>query len=370
MPKIKLTTIIVLIAIISSACGAVTPYPTTTISSPTLTVPRATPLPTLTITPAITPTFENTSTPGTLYGYPTPEPAILPTCNPIDCLEVTPDVQRQDISFHELYVGKYVLRSWCNIDQRFPNLQQCAVTISSKGNAQIEIWGYPAYFAAETGADLTGDGVPDIVIDVWSGAADNGPVTFVYEAGNTLKEIMGVWQDYRGEFIDLNGDGSDEYISPIRNWGSSICIMCQFWAMIVYQYQPKLGYVPETYKFKDVLLPMSDTVKSSLSANIQYELNFLNQFTKQNPKMTLLFSPPNTGISLTPSVEEQEYWQYANENSDYSQAVNALYELAVYYLLAEQPTNAQEILNKYFPPDKASAYMLGIQNDLQNFLAP
>jgi hypothetical protein len=369
MLKTRIATTIILGAIILSACGGVTPYPIPTISSPTLIFPTTTPLPTFTSMPTITPTFENTPTPETLYGYPTPQAAVLPTCNPIDCLELTPNVQRQDFTFHELYVGKYVLRNWCNID---PSIDlpypYCAVTISSKGSKQIELWGWPAYFGEETGANLTGDGKPDIVIIDWFGG--NCCVdAIVYEAGDSLKKIMDVGSHWVGTFTDLNGDGTYEYVATDRIW-SEFCEGCTVWPSIVYEYQSKLGYVPATYKFKDVFVPWSHTLKSSLATDIQKDLDFLNQFTKHNPKTTLLFIPPNTDLSLTPGVEEQEYWQYANENSDYSQAVNALYELAAYYLLAGQPTDAQNILNKYFPHDKASAYMLGIQNDLQSLLAP
>jgi hypothetical protein len=35
------------------------------------------------------------------------------------------------------------------------------------------------------------------------------------------------------------------------------------------------------------------------------------------------------------------------------------------YLLAGQKSDTQKILNEYFPPDKASEYMLAIQQDFQ-----
>jgi len=44
--------------------------------------------------------------------------------------------------------------------------------------------------------------------------------------------------------------------------------------------------------------------------------------------------------------------------------------LAAFYLLAGQQIEAQEILNKYFSPDKSSEIMLGIQKDLERLIAP
>lgn len=354
--KINIAILFLVSTVFLATCGTVTPYPTSVTSVPTLISATTTPLPSATSLPSAIPTQWYTQTPETLHGYPTSESAILPTCNPIDCLALTPNVQRQAISFNELYVGKYVLRSWCNLDQRFPHLQSCAVTVSSKGIQQIEIWGYPARFAKETGADLTGNGIPDIVIDDSSGAADNGPITIVYEAGDTLEEILVTWQDYRGEFIDLNDDGSYEYIAPIRFW-SQFCGECQLWSSVVYEYQPTVGYRLATHKFKEVH-----------SADIREDLDFLNQFSKQNPGIPLYF--PDTHLYDNPSVEDNIYKEYANENVEYVSAVKRLYHLVADYLLTGQQIKAQEILKKYAPPEKTSEYLLAIQKDLQGFLTP
>ena len=71
-----------------------------------------------------------------------------------------------------------------------------------------------------------------------------------------------------------------------------------------------------------------------------------------------------------PSDEDRMYAQYATENAEYTRAVRTLYNLVADYLLTGQQIKAQEILNKYVPPEKASEYLLAIQKDLQGFLAP
>lgn len=343
-----------------AACSGVTPYPTPSDASPTFIV-TTTKLPlTPTNTPTLTPIPWKTPTPKTLYGYPTPEVMALPTCGVDGCwLNFTPEPQRRDITFHELYVGKYVLRNWCDSNPQVAFFASCAVIIASRNIKQVEIWGYgTAWLRAETGADLTGNGIPDIVIGTWTGAADGGSGTLVYEAGDTLKEIMSAGSQDPGTFTDLNNDGSLEYVAPTRIW-SRFCLTCQAWMSIVYEYQGKIGYVPATYKFKDKLI-FFDAKES---------LDFLAQFTKQHPNMAFHFLRVN--YYDNPSVEDKEYQQYEKEtNWEYARAVNTLYQLTVYYLLTGQRLDAQKILNDYFPPDKASEYMLAIQQDLQGLLAP
>ncbi len=161
-----------------------------------------------------------------------------------------------------------------------------------------------------------------------------------------------------GTFTDLNNDGSLEYVAPTRIF-SRFCLDCQVSMSIVYEYQGKIGYVPATYKFKDKLNFFDD----------KESLGFLAQFTKQHPKMAFHFLPVN--YYENPSIEDKEYQEYEKEtNWEYSRAVNILYALTAHYLLIGQKSEAQNILNEYFPPDKASEYMSKIQKDLSGLLAP
>lgn len=354
--KTKITLPILICAIFLTACGGVTPYPTQLTVSPTFVIPTIS-SPTATSTPTSTPIPWKTPTPETLYGYPTPEVMVVPTCGIDGCMmNFTPEPQRRDITFHELYVGKYVVRNWCDSDPQVTFFSSCAVIIASKNTKQVEIWGYgTAWLREETGADLTGNGIPEIVIGTWNGAGDGGSGTIVYEAGDTLKEIMSAGS---GNFTDLNGDGALEYITQTRIW-SRFCSGCQAGMRIVYEYQGKVGYVPATYKFRDKL-QFFDAKES---------LDFLAQFKKQHPNMAFHF--PSRDSVDNPSVEDKEYQQYEKEtNFEYSRAVYILYALTAQYLLIGQKSDAQKILNEYFPPDKASEYMLAIQKDLQGLLAP
>jgi hypothetical protein len=343
--KAKIVLQCLICMVLLAACSGVTPYPTSLAASPTFVIPSAKPFPTLTITPTLTQTPWDTPTPEILSGYPTRQPAVLPTCNPIDCFKMEDNVQRQDFTFHDLYLGKYVLRNWCNNDPKLTLYPYCAVTISSKDNQQIEIWGWPARFREETGADLTGNGKPDIVITNWSGG--NCCVgTIIYEVGDKLEKIMDIGSFRPGTFTDLNGDGTYEYIAPYRIW-PSFC-MCDARPSIVFEYQPESGYIPATYKFKD-----------TISFDFNEALNFLDEFTEQNPNMPLHLLE-----------EDEEYLKFEKESPNYPRAINTLYNTVVYYLLAGQQVDAQNTLNKYLPPDKATEYLLAIEQDLQGLLPP
>jgi hypothetical protein len=358
--KARVVAILFLFAVILPACGGVRPYATALVVSPTYANAVAIPISTARNTPTLTPTVESTWTPETLYGFPTQQtPIPLPTCDPNigDCFKPwTIDIQREELSFHELYLGKYVLRQWCDVNAPW---QTCAISISSRGSTQLEIWSHPVFFGEETGADLTGHGKPDIVIIGYPGG--NCCIqTTVYEAGDRLKKILDIDSEQPGKFIDLNGDGVDEFVFKTDRRFSQVCSNCTVWAPHVYEYKPGSGYVPATYKFKDLL-----------TNDIQVRMDHLSQFMKQNPNLTLHF--PDFGyldFRATQTVEDQEYQQNEAQNADYQWAVNDLYNLVVLYLLAGEPAEAQKILSQYFPPEKVSQYLVAIRADVRDWLAP
>jgi hypothetical protein len=324
-----------------AACtgGKANPTPAAVVSTPILS--SDTPLSTMTTTPISTATRGYTSTPETLSGYPTPDPPIQATCVPhMDCLELTADVQRQDFTIHELYVGIYVLREWCNNDPRFGFLSSpCAVTISTNGREQVEIWGYPAEIGKETGADLTGRGKPDIVILDW-GDGNCCASTIVYEAGDSLRRIADMGGHWVGTFADLKGDGTYEYVLPQRFWSSFDCLACEVFTKVVYEYQGNLGYVPATYRFKYLLQP-----------DLQRDLATLSDFRKWYPDTSLVFG--NTYVS-----------------DDYDRAVNSLYNAMCDYLLIGQKSDALKLLEEYYSPQRAERYLQATESYISDLLAP
>lgn len=352
--KSKIISLYLVCTFFLASCGGVTPYPTPLTASPTLaSASTSTPqIPTQTNTPTLTSTPQNTPTPEILSGYPTLQSAVLPTCSPGGCIEMEDNVQRQDLTFHDLYLGEYVLRRWCNVDPKIRLYSYCAVTISSKDKPQVEIWGWPAKFREETGADLTGDGMPDIVITQWSdGNCCVG--TIIYKTGDKLEKIMDIGSFRPGTFADLDENGTYEYIALYRLW-PSFC-NCAAYPSVIFEYQAQLGeYTPATHKFTNTPLDFHES------------FNFLDEFRKKNPNAPFLLL--SSDYYLNPTAEDKEYLKFEKEIPDYSKALNTLYNIMVSYILAGEDAEAQKILNKYLPPDKADEYMLAIKKELKYFL--
>jgi len=335
--KAKFIVLLLINYIFLNACDSVALIPLTEVPTPKTATLILSPTNTL----AVTAIPWSTPTPVTLSGYPTLQ-------IPIGLTDIFPKVpiKQVDFSTHELYIGKYVVRNWCKELGEFSHA--CIVTVSSIGEKQIEITGFPAWLGRQTGVSLTGNGIPDIVIDTASGGSDNGERVIVYEAGDSPRMILTaignmVNDQEPGEFMDLNGDGSFEYIGLRRFW-SQFCAYCELWNPIVYEYQGKSGYVPATYKFKDFLNPL-----------IEDALDDLSGFRKKYP---------NILIQFTARGEE------GNINDDYFRAVNDVYKLTAYYLMLGQKEDAMKILNENFPPDKALEYIEEIRSDIGLFIAP
>lgn len=357
--KTRIVAALLLCVVLLTSCVGVRAYPTSLAATSTPPVSNASSTLTATGTPTPTPTVESTWTPETLYGFPTPQtPVPLPTCDPAkDCLPpLTVDPQRQDLAFHETYLGKYLLTRWCDVNH--PSSEpNCAITISSRDNPEIVVWGIPVLFGGETGDDLTGRGKPDIVVIRFWGR-DCCVWTTVYEAGETLEKIMDIDSEQPGKFMDLNGDGVDEFVFKADRRVSQLCSVCTVWAPHVYEYRPGSGYVPATYKFKELL-----------SHDIQLWTDDLSKFAKANPNMPLYF-PDLEYLVYTPTVKDQEFLKYHAQTENYDGAVNALYNLVVLHLLAGEPAEAQRLLSKYSPPEKASDYLIGIQEEVRDWLPP
>jgi hypothetical protein len=174
----------------------------------------------------------------------------------------------------------------------------------------------------ETGADLTGRGYPNIV--VVSGNGNAGVEVRVFEAGETLKEIMDAWSynyAYTEHFVDLNNDKSYEFIGDARIW--SQFSDCQATGIsFVYEYNADTaGYVNKTSKYKEVL-----------SSNIQWGIDNLASYKLENP---------GTEVPLC-----------------------RVYYLVTAYLVTGQQEKAWDILDENYSPEKAAEYKAGFLSDL------
>ncbi|MCE9646328.1 MAG: hypothetical protein K8S20_10050 [Chloroflexi bacterium] len=315
--KTKCAIPFLLSAIYLSACGGVTPIPMTTKTS-TPSVAVSTNIPSPGNTPTLFPDRWVTSTPETIFGYPTP---LIPV--ELDSFAPNIPVGQSDISTHDLYIGKYVVRKWCKEDEIIKEF--CSITISSLGEKQVEIWGGPIYLGAETGTDLTGRGYPNIVVISGIGNAAGEVVVWVFEAGSTLKEILRTGSRREIKFVDLNNDKSLEFTGEARIWSQfSDCQILNF--PFVYEYNAASGYVNKTSKYNQGIL----------AAIIQRGLDSLISYEAENP---------NAEVPLC-----------------------NVYDLVSAYLVSGQTEKAWDILDKNYSAETAAEYKAGFQKDFSAYI--
>jgi hypothetical protein len=318
--KAKKLVLFLFSAIYVSACGDVTPIPPTGTSTPEVTIKTSTPNPAMTATVRPTLFYGWTSTPETVFGYPT---AVMPFEE--DPFAKNVPLIQTELTAPQLHIGKYVLRNWCKDDETISSY--CVITISALGEEPVEIWGLPVYLGAETGSDITGNGYPNIVVIEGIGNAGGDVFVRVFEVGDTLKEIMNVGSrgySHYENFVDLNNDNSYEFVAHERIW--SQFSNCQ--AMdtpLIYEYSSNSGYVNQTSKYKEVLSP-----------NIQWGLDQISSYKTENP---------NTKTPLC-----------------------NLYYLLTVYVVSGQQEKAWALLEENYPPEKVAEYKAGLLKDLEKLI--
>lgn len=286
--------------------------------TPTFKISTKTNTPSFTDTPSPTPFKWETPTPETLLGYPT---ALLPVEK--DPFAKNVPLVPQELSLQQLYIGKYIIRNWCKDDESISSY--CAITISALGEEQVEIWGFPVYLGVETGSDLTGNGYPNIVVIDGIGNAAGEVVVKVFEAGNTLKEILTAFSRPDIKFANLNNDKSVEFLGDARIW--SQFSDCQALNLpYVLEYDTKTAsYTVKTYKYNEIL-----------ASNIQFALDGLATYKSENP---------NTEIPLC-----RVYW------------------LVSAYLVSGQREKAWGILDENYSAEKSAEYKAGFLKDLGGYV--
>jgi hypothetical protein len=64
------------------------------------------------------------------------------------------------------------------------------------------------------GTDVTGDGMPDLVVFEWSGAAHGGGVLRIFTLGPAFGPVVEFGAPARTTFSDIDGDGTPEILRP------------------------------------------------------------------------------------------------------------------------------------------------------------
>jgi len=187
----------------------------------------------------------------------------------------------------ERTVGPFTVQRWVNSAN--PSVSASGmcdcVTIVLEGGRHVMTFGSPgtlsAYtLAAVSGADINGDGLPDLVMSAWSGGAHCCFSSAVYSVGEDAKKVLTVESGNcgPGAFEDLDGNGTQEFITCDDRWASTYCSFADSpLPRVIYSYNASRGeYVPDTPHF-------AGRYRDQLSASLDEAQTWLSQSGGQNP---------------------------------------------------------------------------------------
>ena len=184
--------------------------------------------------------------------YPTPE---IPD----------PNFYQTGMYLQDMYLGKYIIRYWSFNDDLVNT-----VTISTLNHSQIQITSDKIKFHFLSGSDVTGNETPDLILETARGQY-NG--TQVYDLGKTPELVLNIEGQFRdsfssefvpesSKFVDLDGNGSLEYIIPSFFWDTQELDLCfsPFNHLIFEFDKSKNKYIYATSKFYSYTMPTEITI--------------------------------------------------------------------------------------------------------------
>jgi hypothetical protein len=243
----RLTWTLVTLAALLLACS-ISPPPTDTpdesalqtrvaqdVAATLAALPSATPIPpqpTDTLPPSPTSTFTPTS---------------IPTLSPTSLTPEPPDPAY--FLQEERFIGPYAIRMWRNPDSD-PFMFDSILTISGAGQPQVRVESFSG-LGDETGTDITGEGHPDVIVNVFTGGAHCCFSTIVYDLGPTLTKVLETpLSNCGGHFQDLDGDGVLEFITCDDLFAYEYCSFAGSpIVQVVLQHEPGRGYIPASPRF-------------------------------------------------------------------------------------------------------------------------
>jgi hypothetical protein len=222
-------------------------------AAPTATAapPTATPEPP---TPTSEPAQEEaTATPSPATAAPGATPASAPTAAPTQPAgaEAWDSPGETYALQEERLIGDYAVRLWQDMSHEDDVSLGHVATVSQRGERKVEVE-FVFGLGEETGSDITGEGHPDVILEVFTGGAHCCFSTIVYDLGPTMTKVLETpLSNCGGTFEDLDGDGIPEYITCDDRFAYTYCPYASSPVVqAVLQYDPgRSGYVPASPLF-------------------------------------------------------------------------------------------------------------------------
>mgnify|MGYP006420376831 CR=1 FL=1 len=183
-------------------------------------------------------------------------PTLTPEISPDDLIEeekpVPPPAQSPGGSYRledEVLIGAYGIRYWRHTDSEtgFEDV----ILIEKTGMESIKIE-QAAAIAPLTGADINGDGYPEVIAESYSGGAHCCFGTHVYSLAETPTLILKTPEsNAHGQFQDLDGDSIYEFITADDIFAYQYCPFASspFVKVIMSYDAEKQSYLPSSPNF-------------------------------------------------------------------------------------------------------------------------
>jgi hypothetical protein len=186
----------------------------------------------------------------------------------------------------ERTVGPFTVQRWiAAVSPAVPASGVCdCITVVYEGDRHVAEFGAAGTIAAYTVADLSGtdlnqDGYPDLVVSAWSGGPHCCYSSGVYSVGENVHQLLSLETgNCGGEFADLDGNGTLEFITCDDRWASAYCAFAD-WPLprVIYAFEPSRGtYVPDTPRY-------ASHYRNQLSAALEEAQAWLTQSGGRDP---------------------------------------------------------------------------------------
>jgi hypothetical protein len=154
----------------------------------------------------------------------------------------------------ERVIGPYAVRIWQNAAAGTDTLGfDRLLTIARAGEAPIQVEFF-SQLDPLTGSDITGDGIPEVIVETYSGGAHCCFGTLVYSLGAQATRLLETQaSNCGGEFRDLDDDGVLEYVTCDDRFAYAYCPFAASPVVTVaLAYDPDQGYVAASPRFPEL----------------------------------------------------------------------------------------------------------------------
>lgn len=265
-------------------------------------------------------------------------PPLTATRVPLPTVTSTPvPIPPEYVVGEERIIGRYAVQLWSNDaedDWSFDNI----VTISADGQMLVQLESVTG-LGELTGTDITGEGHPDVIIEMYTGGAHCCFSTVVYDLGPALTEVLHTPDsNCGGEFRDLDGDSVLEFITCDDLFAYAYCPYASSPSVqVILRYEPNQGYVPDSPRFADLYDEAIATHTEMAERAVPEELGEWDGTTKC-AVLPLVLDYLYSGRADRARMELERLYQYPDQHLFWAEVVHAVTESPLYVSRGSVPT--------------------------------